>query len=282
MKIAVVSGKGGTGKSMIASSLAIYLKNLVALDCDPDGPNLSLWLDEQDFEKEIPLKLASKPKINNEFIDDPKKYASKCKFNALKVKKGKLKLLEHLCEGCGACKFFCPHGSVEMKPQKTGFLREKETKFGFPLISGLLIPGQMGSGEIVDKIIKKGEDLDKENEVIDSPAGIGCPLISSLKGVDLSLVVAEPSKSSFVDIKRVMKIINHFDIEWRLIINKWDTNKKITKQMKEWAKDNFLGKISFDKKIFKAANEKTPVIKTDLKAKEELENIFKKIEEDFF
>jgi len=292
MKIAIASGKGGVGKSMLSSSLSILFskkKNVVAVDCDADAPNLNIWLGEsQKWEKIKKISVSKKPIIDNSKLTKKEALncAEKCKFNALTVKKGKLSLNPFLCEGCGACEIFCPNGAIKMKKVKNGEIRTKNTKYNFPLISGQLFSGESGSGKVVTEIKKEAdlffEPLAKAKkfnavEIIDSAPGTGCPVIASLRGVNFVILITEPTPSGFSDLKKVLKVVRHFNIPWGMIINKWDINKKLSHEMKKWAGKKFLGKISYDKEIFKAISNLTPIIETNLKAKKEITRIFIKI-----
>ena len=281
MKIVVLSGKGGVGKSLVSSSLSILFQkesNLLplALDCDVDTPNLAVWLNEIGrWEKNKKISLSEKPDIDNSKIKNAKTCVEKCKFNALKVKNGRLELNPFLCEGCGACEVFCPKGAIKMKSVKNGSIKVKKTKYGFYLVVGQLFPGETGSGKIVEVLKKEAEKYEHDVTIIDSAPGTGCPVIAALKDANLALLVTEPTLSAFSDLKRVFKLIQYFKIDWKLIINKWDINLKNTKEIEKWGKGHILGKISYDKKIFQSVARLKPIIETDLKARKEIEKIFK-------
>lgn len=284
-KIAIISGKGGVGKSMLASSLAILFsrdkKKIIAVDCDVDAPNLAVWLNEVNgWEKEKKISVSEKPLIDNSKISEEQieKCVAKCKFNALIAEKGKLKLNYFLCEGCGACEFFCPKGAIKMKAVENGEIKIKNTKYNFPLVSGHLFPGETGSGKIVSEIKQQAEKFKKELMIIDSPPGTGCPVIASIQDADFAFLVTEPTLSGLSDLKRVLKVIEHFQIPWKLTINKWDINKKMSKSMEKWAGNNFLGKISYDKNIFKAISKLTPIVETSLIAKDEIKEIYSRLQ----
>lgn len=265
---------------MLTSSLAILLskKNIIAVDCDVDAPNLAVWLGEpENWEKIEKISVSEKPVINSSNLTEKKakECAGKCRFNALEVEKGKLKLNPFLCEGCGACEIFCPEGVVKMRPVENGEIRSKKSKHGFPLISGHLYPGETGSGKIVSEIKGRASGIAKGGiMLIDSAPGTGCPVIASLQDADSVLLVTEPTPSSFSDLKRVLKVVDHFDIPWHGVINKWDINRELSEEIEKWLGKRLLGKISYDKEIFKSVSQLTPIVKTNLKAKKEIEQIF--------
>ncbi len=305
-KIAIASGKGGVGKSMLTSALAMLFagdkKKVVAVDCDVDAPNLAVWLGEPENWKEVKkirtrslrsqnldslgnktynleISVSEKPIIDNSKLSkkEAEMCAKKCRFNALSVKKGKLKLNPFLCEGCGACEVFCPRGAIKMKAVKNGEIKIKKTKYGFPLVSGQLYPGETGSGKVVTELKKKAEKFEGDLMLIDSAPGTGCPVIASLQDANFVLLITEPTLSGFSDLKRVLKVVEHFKIPWNVVINKYDINLELSNKIKKWAGKRFLGQISYDKEIFRAISNLTPVMKTDLNAKTEIKIIFKKL-----
>ena len=297
IKLVVSGGKGGVGKSMLTSALAMLFsqnKKVVAVDCDVDAPNLAIWLGEpENWQKKKKISVSEKPVFSQRKLTkkEAEKCVKNCRFNALLLTtQGKLKLNPFLCEGCGACEIFCPKGVVRMKPVKNGEVLIKKTRYGFPLVSGKLYPGETGSGKIVTEIKKEAERVGRsfkwhsglQNKsgilyIIDSAPGTGCPVIASLQGASFAVLVTEPTPSGFSDLKRVLKVVSHFRVPWGLVINKWDINPQLSSKMENWARNKFLGKISYDKRIFSAVANLTPLIETNLRAKKEIERIFNKI-----
>ena len=280
-KIAIASGKGGVGKSMLTSVFSVFFsktKKIVAVDCDADAPNLHIWLNEVNgWEKEIPVSTSFKPKIDTNKCDGCGICVEKCKFGALKMKNGKAEVDNLLCEGCGACEVLCPRKAIKMYPVQNGEIKIKKTKWGFPLVSSHLYPGETGSGKVVSEAKKEAEKINSEIMIIDSAPGTGCPVTASLKDVNFNVLITEPTLSGFADLKRVLEVVNYFGSDWGLIINKWDINTEITEKIKKFSKDKFLGKISYDKKIFESVSKLIPISETNLKAKEEIKEIFNKV-----
>jgi len=280
-KLAIVSGKGGVGKSMLTSCLAMLFaknKKVVAVDCDVDTPNLAIWLGGvKKWDKTLPVIASAKPEIDLKKCRGCGFCAKNCKFLAIKMIEGKPKLNPFLCEGCGVCEIVCPQKAIKLKPFQNGEIKIKKTKYGFVLISGQLFPGETGSGKIITEIRKEADKFKEEIQILDSAPGIGCPVIASLRGVNFALLVTEPTLSAFSDLKRILKIVEHFKIAWGLVINKWDINKNLTQKIKKWAGLKFLGKISYDKKVFQVVSKLTPILKTNLKIKKEIRKIFQKI-----
>ena len=155
-----------------------------------------------------------------------------------------------------------------------GEIMVKNNIFGFPLISAQLYPGQTGSGKIVDEIKNQTKNFKNRLTIIDSPAGTSCPVISAINGANFAVLITEPTLSGFADLKRVLKIVNHFKIPWALVVNKWDMNIPQSRLIINWANTHFLGKISYDQKIFQAIARLQPILKTNLLAKKEIQQIF--------
>lgn len=279
MKIAVGSGKGGVGKSMLASALAMLFaeKNSIsACDCDVDAPNLFLWLNEEnEWIKNKPISTTEKPKFDLDKCNGCGLCARNCKFSSLKMVKDRPELNSFLCEGCGACEVVCPNGAVKLYSKENGIIKMKETKYGFPLFMGQLYPGETGSGKIVSAIKDEAEEIAGEIQIIDTAPGTGCPVIAAYKDVDFAVLITEPTLSGFSDIRKTLKVIGHFNVPWKLVVNKWDINTSMFKEMEEeFGREKILGKISFDRRISKAVSNFIPVLETDLKAKKELNIIF--------
>ena len=289
MKIVISGGKGGVGKSMLTSALAMLFaesKKVVAIDCDADAPNLAIWLGEiGKWEKTIPVITSAKPVIDYKKCDGCGLCAKNCRFEALKMVNGKPKLNPFLCEGCGVCELSCPQEAIKLKPVQNGEIKIKKTKYGFPLISGQLYPGETGSGKVVDQTKNEAEKfaesfnwpLKLRNnvfDIIDSAPGTGCPVIAALNGTDFAILVTEPTLSGFSDIKRVLKVVNHFKIPYGVVINKWDINLEESRKIQNWAEDKFLGKITYDQRVFQAVVQLKPIIETDLPVKNEIKKIY--------
>lgn len=281
MKIVIASGKGGVGKSMLTSSLAILFaqnKKVVAVDCDVDAPNLHLWLGESEKWNEIEkISVSERPVINQKKCNLCGKCVDICAFGALRLEEDKLVLNKFFCEGCGACEVICPQKAIKMEKIFNAEIRIKDNVQGFPLISAQLYPGETGSGKTVDQIKERAEKFEYEIMILDSPAGTGCPVIAAFNGTDFVVLITEPTPSGFSDMKRALTVVNHFKIPYGVVINKWDINFAESSKIEKWAKDKLLGKISYDKRIFQAIANLNPIMETDLKAKKEIKKIYTKL-----
>ena len=282
MKIVVASGKGGTGKSMFASSLALLfseITNVVACDCDVDAPNLGLWLGVTTYDSVEAISTSERAKINNEKCVGCGKCFENCAFGAVEKIDSRFIINPLLCEGCGVCQLVCPTKAIDLAPVMNGEIRIKKTKWGFPLVSGQLKPGETGSGKIVQELRKRADELSHEIMILDAAAGIGCPVISSITGCDYAVLVTEPTPSGFSDLMRVLKVVNHFSVPYGVILNKWDINPEASQRIEKWSGERFLGKISYDREVVNSIVNLRPVILSKSKVKKEIRGIFGKIQE---
>ena len=300
-KLVIASGKGGVGKSMLTSALAMLFaetKKVVAVDCDVDAPNLAIWLNEVgSWKKIIPVIASAKPKIDYRKCNGCGLCVENCRFGALKMKKGKPKLSPFLCEGCGTCEVICPRGAIKLKPVQNGEIKIKKTKYDFLLVLGQLFPGETGSGKIVDQIKSKAEKNKADLMIIDSSPGTGCPVIAALRDANFVILITEPTPSGFSDLKRVLQVVDYFGIPYGVVINKWDINPRLSRKIEKWilgkpsrristgfserkpiiakrVEISLLGKISYDQNIFKAIANFQPIMETDLKVKEEIKKVY--------
>jgi len=280
-KIAIASGKGGVGKSMLASSLSMLFsqkKKIIAVDADVDAPNLHLWLGlDEKWDKVERISTNQKPIIDYQKCHRCGQCVSACAFSAIEMIKGKPVVNPYFCEGCGVCAFVCPQRAIQLKPVDNAEIRIKNDVFGFPLVSAQLYPGQTGSGKIVDQMQLKAEEFDYQLMILDVAAGTGCPVIASLRDADFAVLVSEPTPSAFADLKRILKVVDYFQIPYALVINKWNINKNFSDKIEKIFSDKILGKISYDQRIFQAIANLKPIMKTNLPVKREIKIIFNQL-----
>ncbi|MCK5039867.1 MAG: ATP-binding protein [Candidatus Aenigmarchaeota archaeon] len=285
--ITILSGKGGVGKSSITASLAITLakrRRIICADCDVDASNLALvfGIKEKDFEEYLPISTIQKAVFDLSKCNSCRKCFEECYFDAIELVNDKPKLKEFSCEGCGVCQLVCPVDAIKLVDEKNAKIGYAKTKYGFRIFSAQLDVGASGSGKIVSAVKKKAEALAQDAEImlVDSSAGVGCPVIASVSGSDYALLVTEPTPSGFSDMKRAIKIVNHFNIPYGIVVNKHDINEEYTKRIEEFAEKNnaqILSKIPYDKAFVKALVNLVPVVVFDKKYEKLFEEIGSKI-----
>jgi MinD superfamily P-loop ATPase len=281
-KVVVGSGKGGVGKSMLAASLAILSSQenkLVGVDCDVDAPNMNIWLGGGRWKEKKPISVTEKPVIDQAKCNGCGKCEENCRFSAIKVKDGKAVVNPFLCEGCGVCQIVCPQKAIKMEPAENGFINYRQTKYKFKLISGSLSPGESGSGKIVTEVKKEAEKEEAELMIIDSSPGTGCPVIASLQGTDFAVLITEPTPAGQADLNRILELVLNFQIPYGVVINKADINPQVATEIEDKFKGKILGKINYDQKIFQSLIKLKPILETSLKAKEEIEDIYRHLKD---
>lgn len=250
-KITVISGKGGTGKTTVISNLAALAEDIVLADCDVDAPNMHLLLKPAIQEDKI--FMGSKIAIKNDSlcINCGKCY-DVCRFNAIT---SEFKINPMKCEGCKVCVEVCPVDALSLEKKETGHIYVSGTKYG-PMVHARLKAGAENSGKLVSRVRDISDEIaknkNKELILIDGSPGIGCPVIASLKGIDYTLIVTEPSLSGLSDLKRILEVTELFGIESLVVINKYDLNIEITEQIKQYCIENnikVIGKISFSSEV---------------------------------
>ncbi|MCK4539821.1 ATP-binding protein [Candidatus Parcubacteria bacterium] len=272
-QITILSGKGGVGKSSIAASLGILLAKkhkIVLADCDVDAPNLALvfGIERKFFLEWENISTNEKAVFDLKKCVSCKKCFDICYFKAIDWVKNKPSLKEFGCEGCGACKIVCPEGAIILKKINNAKIGYVKTKYGFKLASSQLNIGESGSGKLVNKVKEKAKNISADADImlVDSAAGIGCPVIASVSGSDYAVLVVEPTPASLSDMKRALAVVNHFNSDKGIIINKFDINKKYCQRIEEFAetrKIKIIGKLPFNKNFVKALVEMKPVIEID-------------------
>lgn len=261
-QITVLSGKGGTGKTTITASFATLAQNSVIADCDVDAPDLHLLLHPKVIQKQVfkGIKLA--------VMDETKciecgKCEEACRFDAITD----LKIDPVLCEGCGVCVLVCPVEAISLKERVAGYAFVSKTEYG-PMSHAKLNPAEENSGKLVTLVRQNAKQIAEKEEcdpiIIDGPPGVGCPVIASISGVDMGLIVTEPTMSGIHDMERALQLLNHFRVLPLVCINKYDINKENTESIVEFCDKinvKVVGKIPFDPVVTEAMVTGKPVVR---------------------
>lgn len=250
-ELVIISGKGGTGKTSITGSLSALGDKKVIVDCDVDAADLHLLLNNSVSETHDFI-VSCKSSINRQRCSDCGLCAEYCRFDAIKNEQGEYHIDQFACEGCGVCRYFCPERAIEYEPVKSGEWFVSKTVHG-PLVHARLGIAESNSGRLVSLLRQKAREIADGNGygmvLIDGPPGIGCPVIASITGASYVLIVTEPSQSAFHDLKRLLELIEHFNINCGIVINKSDINQSLTDHIKRDVKArglSVLAQIPFD------------------------------------
>jgi MinD superfamily P-loop ATPase len=276
-RLLILSGKGGTGKTTVAGAF-IKLSNAKAFaDCDVDAPNLHLIMEQ----KAKPLKSdyygMGKAKIATEKCTSCGLCENNCRFKAISFDNGCYIVDTFSCEGCGVCEAICPNSAISLFLFVAGerMLYKSDVIFS----TAQLKMGSGTSGKLVTEVKKQLNLADEviELAIIDGSPGIGCPVIASLSGVDMVLIVAEPSLSGISDMKRIIKTAQKFGVKTIVCVNKYDTNIENTIKIEKLCYElglPYAGKIPFDSNVITALNKGKSITDIDCAATKAIKSIY--------
>jgi len=268
-EIAIISGKGGTGKTSITAAIASLVKNVVVADCDVDGADLHMLLESKKRYAK-PFLGGKVAYIRNNDCTSCGKCIEVCRFGAIT---DDFHVKDVGCEGCGVCVHFCPVKAIDFPISDCGDLVVSDCSCG-TMVHGHLNPGAENSGKLATFVREEAQSivskLNSESTsdsaidylLIDGPPGIGCPVIATVTGVDLVCAVTEPSIAAKHDLERLMSLCSHFKVPVAVIVNKWDINKTLTKQIEEYVISRggtSVGRVSWSKDFRDAQMEGKPV-----------------------
>lgn len=263
-QLLILSGKGGTGKTTLASAFIKMAQAKVYADCDVDAPNLHLVLRQSVKPQVKDFFGMPKAEINPTLCAKCHRCLEHCRFEAITVNDGSYQVDSFACEGCGVCEMVCPVRAISLKPHIAGELMLYDNKDSL-FSTALLKMGSGTSGMLVTEVKKqmKAVDVGADLAIIDGSPGIGCPVIASISGVDLVLIVAEPSVSGISDLERIIKTAQTFHTKTAVCVNKFDTNLKKTEAIIAYCKEQgipYMGNIPYDENAVKAINQGLTIV----------------------
>ena len=279
-KLLILSGKGGTGKTTAAAALIAFSQAPAFADCDVDAPNLHLVAQGEGTEEERDYYGSKKANIDPALCDGCGLCAQRCRFGALERTETGYQVNEFACEGCGVCAWVCPRKAAALYPDRAGSLRVYRGSRTFA--TAQLRMGRGNSGKLVAEVKSALQKAAPEAElaVIDGSPGIGCPVISSVSGVHLVLIVAEPSLSGRSDLERLLETAGTLRVRTAVCVNKYDVSPAHTAEIEALCRERgvpFVGKIPFDPQAAQAANRGVSVAELDCPARDALREIYQQV-----
>jgi len=270
-EIVIISGKGGTGKTSLVASFATLAKGAVLADCDVDAADLHLVIEPETVSVHD-FSGGKKAQIIQDACTSCGKCVEACRFDAISyIPKdtsgaGIPTINSIFCEGCGVCRRVCEFDAISMEPWVNGKWYVSNTRCG-PMVHARLGMAEGNSGKLVSLIRQEAGKIAKQDGhelvIVDGSPGIGCPVIASITGADLVVVVTEPTLSGQHDLGRVAELTSHFGIPTIVCVNKWDINPDITAKIEQGASEKGLrsvGRVRYDANITKAQIAKKSVV----------------------
>lgn len=277
-QLLILSGKGGTGKTTIASAFIRLSDAKAYADCDVDAPNLHLVMAQAFEPKRTDYFGMPKAEIDADRCIECGLCKENCRFDAISNENGFM-VDPFACEGCGVCAAVCPADAVSLKPAVAGeLMMYADDKKVFS--TAQLKMGSGTSGKLVTEVkkqMKTAANPDTKLAIIDGSPGIGCPVIASISGVNMVLIVAEPSISGISDMERIIKTAETFRTKIGVCTNKHDTNPANTEKIEEFCKEKglpFTGRIPFDPEAVKAINNGQTIVDVDCPSGSAVKEVF--------
>lgn len=253
-ELVVISGKGGTGKTSVAASLACLARNSVIADCDVDAADMHLVLRPERAHSEI-FEGGAKAWVDRDLCTSCGECLRYCRFDAISED---FVVDPISCEGCGVCARFCPADAIEMRRHVSGEWFVSDTRCG-TLVHARLGIAEGNSGKLVTLIKKKAREIAREKGldlvIVDGSPGTGCPVIASISGAALVLIVTEPTVSGIHDLQRVLDLARHFNVRAAVCVNKADINPDNVAAIREFCSASGVtisGNIPYDMDVIRA------------------------------
>lgn len=260
-EIVILSGKGGTGKTSIVGSFAALAESKVLADCDVDAADLHLLLNPS-VKQENEFWSGQVAFINAEKCTQCGLCQDICHFEAI----NNFEVDPISCEGCGFCSHICPADAITMRENMAGYWFASDTRYGL-LVHARLGIAQENSGKLVALVKQQAKQIAEKDGldyvISDGPPGIGCPVVSSLSGANLALLVTEPTLSGIHDLERVLGVCRHFGVPALVCINKHDINEDNTRRIEDYCSNlgiEIAARIPFDNVVTGAMVKGMPVV----------------------
>jgi MinD superfamily P-loop ATPase len=285
-EIVVLSGKGGTGKTSLTAAFAVLAVRSAIIDCDVDAADLHLVLAPRIIERRT-FWSGRAAVVRTEKCRGCGTCLDRCRFDAVRTndgrQDGKLFRIDPIfCEGCGVCVRFCPEEAIDFPERVSGEWMISETRCG-PMVHARLAAAAENSGKLVSTVRREARRIAEERNLplvlADGPPGIGCPVIASLTGASLVMIVAEPTVSGVHDLKRILALARHFEVPAAVCVNKWDLNPEKTRQIEREAEQEgarSIGRIRYDSSFTRAQLAERSVVEIDAPCAAEVRRVWER------
>jgi MinD superfamily P-loop ATPase len=286
-EIVVISGKGGTGKTSVAASLAVLAERPVIADCDVDAADLHLILSPSVGERRE-FRSGREAVIRPDDCTGCGLCLDYCRFGSVKKIEQPAGAVTYSidpvsCEGCGVCVRFCPEGAIDFPERLCGEWMVSQTRCG-PMVHARLGVAAENSGKLVSTVRREArriaEEQDRSLVIVDGPPGIGCPVIASVTGATLVLVVTEPTVAGEHDLGRVLSLTRHFGIPAAVCMNKWDLNPEMADRIEDHARGSggaIAGRIRYDTGVTRAQMQGRAVVEEESSAAEDIRRLWEEV-----
>jgi MinD superfamily P-loop ATPase/predicted Fe-Mo cluster-binding NifX family protein len=285
-QVVIISGKGGTGKTVLSSSFVVLfsekVKNQIITDCDVDAPNLHILLDPKKISYQA--YRGAKIAVKGEGCTECGICEEVCRFGAIK----NFEVVPLKCEGCGACALACPENVLTLQDIENSDFIVSSTEFGC-FVHGKLYPGAENTGGLITLIRQTAERIAQETDseliLMDGAPGIGCQVIASLVGTDLAVIVTEPTFSGMSDMTRALELCESMRVPAVVCINKYNINEKNSTQIREFCDGNgipIVGDIPFDENVPRMLSESSSPIFKDCPASRAMYIVWQRLYEYVF
>ncbi|NLK22209.1 MAG: 4Fe-4S binding protein [Epulopiscium sp.] len=246
MNIAVLSGKGGTGKTLVSVNLAATAGESIYVDCDVEEPNGHLFFRPQDIKEEkIYVKI---PTVEYELCDGCRKCVEFCKFNALAYTGKNLIVFEEICHSCGGCLIVCPTKALTEKDKVIGKI-QKGVSRQVVVHTGTMNIGEASGVPIINKLLEKNKKDPNKLTIIDCPPGSACIVMESIKDVDYCILVAEPTLFGVHNLNMVFELVQLFNKPFGVVLNKCLKGENPAEKFCLERNIKILGRIPFDDEL---------------------------------
>ncbi len=279
--VAVASGKGGTGKTMVAVNLVLSLPDAQYIDCDVEAPNGHLFL-HPDIQERKAVTLPV-PRIDQEICTLCGECAEACEFNALAVSRKRLLVFADLCHGCGVCSYVCPEkGAISETERRIGDVESCEASDGnggqIAFAQGTLKVGERSAVPVI-KAVKKYATTDR-TVFLDAPPGTACPMVETVRGADYCLLVTEPTPFGLNDLELAVGVARVLDVPCGVVLNRCDIGDRAVADYCREQNIPMLMEIPFERALAVAYSRGVPWVEADPVYRERFRSLFRAIREE--